>query len=314
MADHLLRNLTRRYGKVDATIVESIMAPALLKVIAVERTVARAAAEPGEKGPWVARFRLEIRPGEESFLTRGRTGKFVPREYVEGKALWREIAKGRVLRTPTVGDGETVGEVYLGDSSSKAGLTQIVTTELKAGDYLELDRYGASAKITSALVEASFVEHARQHGFIVRRMPEDIAKHVGVYCNYDFEIEKRGKSARVEVKSLWGTNTTKARLIRSKGRNNRTSSCRFASQDIFAVSMFLRTGDLRDWAFCRSVAVLDDPVWGLPVALTREGRKPIPEHVTQNPPIADPPQSPPWLTDIDSMYRSLPDSVFTRRV
>jgi hypothetical protein len=313
MADSLLRHLTRRYGNVDARIVESIMAPALLKVIAVEQTVARAATLPGEKGPWVAHFRLEIMKGEESFLTRGRTGKFVPQEYAEGSAPWREIAKGRVLHTPTVGDGETMGEVYVGGSSSKARLIQIVATELKAGDYLELDRYGASAKITSALVEASFVEHARQHGFTVRRMPEDLAKHIGTYFNYDFEIEKDDKSARVEVKSLWGTDTTKARLIRSKGRDNQTSSCQFASQDIFAVSRFLRTGELRDWAFCRSVSDLDDPAWGLPIARTRADGKPIPEHVTQNPPIADPPQNPPWFTDIDSVFTSLPDYVFTRR-
>ncbi len=306
MSDDLLRNLTRRYGKVDAALIESIMAPALVKVTMVDRSVRRASTVLGARGPWTAPFSVVIPSGEQAFLTRGRTGKFVPRDYVEGDAPWREIAKGRILQTPRSADRTTSGEIYVGGSSSKARLTKIVTDELRAGDYLEIDRYGASAKITSALVEASFVSHARRHGFAVRRMPEDVAKHIAEYFNYDFEIKRGGASARVEVKSLWGTDTTKARLIRSLGPNTPTSSCKFESQDIFAVSLFLRTGNLDDWAFCRSVSNLDDPVWGLPVARVRKGGEAIPDHVTQNPPIDTPPQNPPWFTDIDSVFTTLP--------
>lgn len=305
MPDDLLRNLTRRYGHVEAALVESIMAPALLRVIALDHEVERAAAVPGRTGPWVASFRIEIPEGEQTFLTRGRTGKFVPLEYVDADEAWREIAKGRILQTPAPGDGETFGEVYVGGSSSRSRLTQIVMEELKVGDYLEIDRYGASAKITSALVEASFVAHARERGFAVRRMPEDVARHIDEYYNYDFQIEKEGRSARVEVKSLWGTDTTKARLIRSLGPATPTSSCRFDSQDIFAVSRFLRTGDLNDWAFCRSVSDQHDRVWGLPVARRRVGNVPIPDHVTQNPPIDDPPQNPPWFTDVADVFAQL---------
>ena len=282
------------------------MAPALVKVTAVGKRVERAPAVPGRTGPWVATFRVEIPPGEEPFLTRGRTGKFVPSAYVNGTAPWREIAKGRILHTPTLGDRETSGEIYVGSAGSKTRLVEIVSSQLTPGAYLEIDRYGATAKITSALVEASFVDHARSHGFTVRRMPEDVAKHIAEYFNYDFQIERDGKTARVEVKSLWGTDTTKARLIRSLGPDTPTSSCRFDSQDIFAVSRFLRTGDLNDWAFCRSVSDIVDPKWGLPVARKRQGGEPIPDHVTQNPPVDDPPQTPPWFTDVDAVFTALP--------
>jgi len=300
----LQHDLARRYGLVDPTLVESIMAPALLPVIRVSQTVRRAPAVPGRKGPWVAEFHIATPPSELSFLTRGRTGKFVPRQYVEGDASWREIAKGRITQTPAVGASEAVGEIYVGGSSSKRRLEDVISGELGEGDYLEIDRYGASAKITSALVEASFVEHARNHDFTIRRMPEDVAKHIGPYPNYDFEIERGGISARVEVKSLWGTHTTKARLIRALGKRE-TSSCRFSSQDIFAVSRFLRTGQLQDWAFCRSISDLDDPTWGLPVARRRRGGDLLPDYVTQNPPIDDPPQNPPWFTDVRSVFDAL---------
>src|SRR4051794_14693020 len=107
MSDELLPELTRRYGNVDASLVASIMAPALLEVIAIDPEVRRADGVPGTTAPWTARFQVEIPDGEQTFLTRGRTGKFVPSDYVEGDAPWREIAKGRILSTPAPGDRET---------------------------------------------------------------------------------------------------------------------------------------------------------------------------------------------------------------
>src|SRR5690606_22116330 len=95
-----------------------------------------------------------------------------------------------------------------------------------------------------------------------------------------------------EVKSLWGTNTSYARLIHSttskpKGPANLwtpeqkrsyypTSSCKFTTQDIFAVNLFLRTGNIREFAFARSVSNANKK-YGLPYV--RE----YPEHVNQNP-------------------------------
>lgn len=57
-------------------------------------------------------------------------------------------------------------------------------------------------------------------------MPEDCAKHLGTYYNYDFEFEKNGITKKVEVKSIWGTDTRFARLIHSKSKTHLTSSCK----------------------------------------------------------------------------------------
>ena len=96
----------------------------------------------------------------------------------------------------------------------------------------------------------------------------------------------------IPVKSLWGTNTRFARLIHSltskpkgdpstwtpqqKANYYPTSSCKFATQDFFAVSLFLRTGNITDFAFARSVP-RDQQPHGLPCA------RRYPEHVGQNP-------------------------------
>jgi hypothetical protein len=105
-----------------------------------------------------------------------------------------------------------------------------------------------------------------------------------VYPSYDFDVERDGDKRKVEVKSLWGTDTRYARLIHGKstgqdrGQPNyyATSSCKFATQDIFAVSLFLRTGNLRDFAFARSVP-RDVAPYGLPRATN------YPDYVNQNP-------------------------------
>ena len=123
-------------------------------------------------------------------------------------------------------------------------------------------------------------------------MPEDMARHLGAYANFDFKFERADVVKKVEVKSAWGTNTEYARLIHSttkrpsgperswtaEQRKNYypTSSCKFETQDIFAVSLFLRTGSIRDFAFARSVPD-DEKPYGLPRAENH------PEHVNQNP-------------------------------
>lgn len=124
-------------------------------------------------------------------------------------------------------------------------------------------------------------------------MPEDMAAHLGAYMNFDFIVEKGGIRKRLEVKSLWGTNTRFARLIHStttkpKGSPETwteqqklnyypTSSCKFATQDFFAVGLFLRTGNVSDFAFARSVPRDAGHPYGLPAA-----RK-YPDHMGQNP-------------------------------
>jgi hypothetical protein len=290
-----LRRLTRRYGDVDSVKLESVMAPALLPVVDIDSTLIRVT-----KTLWTARFRVAVERSEAPFIMAGRTGKFVPAAYRDGDASWREIAKGRFIADLPEGGDIGEGEIYYGTGGSRSALEDALA-ELKVGDYLEIDRFGASAKLTSALVEASLLQLAQEAGFSVRRMPEDMAKHISpTYPSYDFEISDGGVTAKVEVKSVWGTDTTKARLIRTKTQANPTSSCRFDTQHLFAVSLFLRTGGLMDFAFALSVSRDHDPDWGLATATDAQGH-PIPTHVHQNPPIGSPPDRP-WVTDLRKAF------------
>ena len=182
-------------------------------------------------------------------------------------------------------------------------------SELSPDDLLEVDQYGAAAKVLSGLAEYSLVERLTDDGYIVRRMPEDMARHLGNYLNFDFKVSKGDQDKNVEVKSLWGTDTRFARLIHSttsrpegnpdnwteeQHRNYYpTSSCKFTTQDIFAVSLFLRTGNIRDFAFARSVP-RDIQLHGLPRATEFE------DHVNQNPPCTIGDGS--WFETIDEVW------------
>ena len=267
----LFQRLTRRYGGITPEGLESVLCPVLLPIHSLDKTITKLAGQNHYRGT----FTVNIEPDCEALLTPGRTGKFVPQSYHEG-GVWRELAKGRILSIDRTA-GIATGEVYTGAAGKKAELEKAFLT-LSEGDFLEIDQYGASAKVLSGLVEYSLVQVLREQGYTVLRMPEDMAKHIGGYAYYDFEIEKAGVIKKLEAKSLWGTNTRFARLIHSKDANQGypTSSCKFATQDFFAVSLFLRTGNIRDFAFARSVPD-DVKQYGLP----RAGN--YPDHVNQNP-------------------------------
>lgn len=267
--EDLFRRLTKRYGKIDPDVLEAVMSPILIPLRDLDKNIFKV---PGQSH-WRATFTVDIDEGNRQLMQLGRTGKFVPKDYFAGAGAWREIAKGRITEIdPT--RGIAIGEVYLG--GPKAAL-EVALEELSADDYWEVDQYGASAKVLSGLVEFSLARRGRESGYVVRRMPEDVARHIGAYYYYDFEFEKQGFVKRVEVKSLWGTNTKYARLIHSKGGPSYpTSSCRFDTQDLFAVSMYLRTGNIEDFAFARSVP-RDEKSYGLPRSSG------YPEHVHQNP-------------------------------
>ena len=47
-------------------------------------------------------------------------------------------------------------------------------------------------------------------------MPENVAAHLGTQNFYDFHLSRKDEAVRVELKSLWGTNTALARLIHTK--------------------------------------------------------------------------------------------------
>ncbi len=262
--------LCKRYRGMTPDSLQKILCPMLVPIHKIDKTVFKVQGQ----SHWRASFEIKIDDSYSELMTVGRTGKFVPASYAKGNGIWQEIAKGRIIEVDRK-HGIAYGEIYTGNST-KTDLENALQI-LTINDCLEIDQYGASAKILSALVEHNLAEIAKNAGYHVSRMPEDCAKHLGTYYNYDFEFEKNGVRKKIEVKSIWGTDTRYARLIHSKSADYLTSSCKFETQDIFAVSLFLRTGNAMDFAFAKSVSNLDDPVHGLPHSTE------YPEYVSQNP-------------------------------
>ena len=184
------------------------------------------------------------------------------------------------------------GEVYVG-SGNRITLASVYK-ELTRSDFLEIDQYGAAAKVLSGLSECALSLQLQKQGFKVFRMPEDTAKSVGSYRNYDFEVIKGSDARRIELKSLWGTNTDRARLIHSTGKDYPTSSCKFATQDFFAVNLFLRTGNIENFLFARSLSTSTDPQHGLPPVKGHAG------HVNQNPECKE--DNKVWFTDLSKIW------------
>ena len=280
-----MKLLTRRYSATPEALI-AVLCPLLVPIHTLDKRIYVAEGQSHARASFTARVTDET----SGVLVRGRTGKFVPASYGEGEPGWREIAKGRIIDVDD-GTGIATGEIYLG-FGGKGKQLQAAVNELTEKDFLEIDQFGIAAKALSGLSEYYLVEHLKSRGFKVVRMPEDMASHLGSYANFDFLIERDGVQKRLEVKSLWGTNTAFARLIHStntpppgkpeiwtdkqKANYYPTSSCKFSTQDFFAVGMFLRTGNIEELAFARSVP-RDEKSYGLPRA-----RK-FPEHVNQNP-------------------------------
>lgn len=282
--EQLFERLAKRYAGATPEALAAVMCPLLIPIERIDRKVTKLSGQTHYR----ATFWIKITDQNETVIQVGRTGKFVSAAYLTGES-WTEIVKGRIVSIDHV-NGVAEGEIYTGESSQKA--LKAALESLDDGDFWEVDQYGASAKILSALAEHFLVIHGKELGYKVVRMPEDMARHLGGYANFDFLFEKDGRTQRVEAKSIWGTNTSYARLIHStttapKAKRSTltvdqeknyyaTSSCKYTTQDIFAVNLFLRTGNIRDFAFARSVP--DDVS---PHGLPRSSE--YPEHLNQNP-------------------------------
>lgn len=283
--DDAMRMLTRRY-KAEPEALIAVLCPLLVPINSLDKTIFIAAGQSHAR----ASFTVKVNDENRGVLVRGRTGKFVPSSYGGGEPGWREIAKGRIIDVDQKSQIAN-GEIYLG-FGGKSDELKLAVDQLTDKDFLEIDQYGVAAKALSGLTEYYLVEHLKSRGFGIVRMPEDMAAHLGAYMNFDFLIDRGGVQKRLEVKSLWGTNTRFARLIHStttrpkgdpkiwtaqqKANYYPTSSCKFATQDFFAVSTFLRTGNIQEFAFARSVPK-DEKPYGLPRSRS------YPEHVSQNP-------------------------------
>jgi hypothetical protein len=277
------RLIQRRYGNAVPDAFVDILCPLLIPIRSIDRQIIKLDGQ----SHYRATFTIDLSPENRQIVCVGRTGKFVPKEFGLGGA-WREIAKGRIIQVDQTNE-LAVGEIYVG--SNRRELERALEA-LTDDDLLEIDQYGAAAKVLSGLAERSLLMQLSEQGYQVQRMPEDMARHLGNYLNYDFKVSKGDSERKVEVKSLWGTDVRYARLIHSTTSKPKgdpaewtpeqhsnyypTSSCKFKTQDIFAVSLFLRTGDINSFAFARSV-----PSDMRPYGLPRSSK--YPEHVNQNP-------------------------------
>lgn len=288
--DALQRLFTKRYRGASITAIEKVLVPVPVPIRSIDKEIARLP----KCSHYSAGFTVSTEGAWSELMQPGCTGKFVPSAYVVGDGVWREIAKGRILSIDR-DEKCAYGEIYLGARSTKPVLG-VALEQLTENDFWEIDQYGASAKVLSGLVEYSLARRATAEGFTVRRMPADVARHIGVYYSYDFEFERDGISKKIEVKSLWGTNTSFARLIHSKTTGYITSSCKFSTQDIFAVNLFLRTGNIEDFAFAVSISSEVVP-FGLPRSTKSEN------HVTQNPICEIGNGS--WFATIDEVWKLL---------
>jgi len=276
----MIKRLLSRYDGATIDTLERILLPIQIPIASIDRTVERHGA-----GYFV---RFTINEGKENpHLFRGRSGKVVPAS-AKDTGQWEELIKARIH---DVDHGSARGELHYG--GSRAVFEQRLK-RVAEGDLLEIDRFGATAKVESALTEAAFMQAANAAGYRVTRMPEDIAQHLGAYYDFDFLVEKDSETKKFELKSLWGTDTTKARLIHSKGKRYPTSSCRFDTQDIFVVNLWLRTGRITDIAYTRSVRKDEAHPYGLPHAPK------FPEHVHQNPPCAIGDGT--WFASLDEVW------------
>lgn len=192
---NLLESLTRRYGHVEPEALSAVLCPLWIPIRSIDRTVDKL---PGQNH-YRASFSVAVTEENREVLVRGRTGKFVSHRFIVGDSPWGEIAKGRIIDVDPA-SGVASGEIYCGHNTKKS--LEEALSVLSRADFLEIDQYGASAKILSALTEYEFSRQASAAGYTVHRMPEDMAKHLGAYCNFDFLVSKGGVSKKVEAKSL----------------------------------------------------------------------------------------------------------------
>ncbi len=85
--------IKKRYGEIDLKALEAVLSPLVIPIDSIDATIHK---ETGQSH-WKAKFKIQIEENWRHLMQRGMTGKFVPRSYVEGNGVWREICKGRIV-------------------------------------------------------------------------------------------------------------------------------------------------------------------------------------------------------------------------
>ena len=143
--------LLKRFGGATVEMLDRVLTPYRLRLVEVK------IGADGRSGKFVAKVPRDA----WSAFEEGTTGKVVPGAHVEHGGPWREVIKARILETRA---GKVSGELYFVPARIKVALA-----EVKKGDYIEIDPFGVTSKIESALCEAAFFQTAREQGFVAKR-------------------------------------------------------------------------------------------------------------------------------------------------
>ncbi|MFO0139195.1 MAG: hypothetical protein ACK535_14535, partial [Cyanobacteriota bacterium] len=158
------RLIQRRYGNALPDAFVDILCPLLIPIRTIDRQIIKLDGQTHYR----ASFTIDLTPQNRQIVCIGRTGKFVPKEFGLGGA-WREIAKGRIIHLDQT-EELAVGEIYVGSNRSEL---EKALGFLADDDLLEIDQYGAAAKVLSGLAERSLLMQLTEQGYDVQRMPED---------------------------------------------------------------------------------------------------------------------------------------------
>ena len=265
----LVKNILKRYQGMSEEAFRAILCPTL---IPIKKIVNNVFLMPGQQH-WRASFQIEIKEEYADLITETREGIFVPSSYALGEGEWKNLAKGRIINVDSE-NHTAYGEILFGNTKEEL---EEALQRLSEEDYFEIEEYGISEKITASLIEYNLAELAKKEGYTVTKLPNMRGKAADSPDEYPFEFTKDGVTKRIQVKSLWAQDTRYARLIHPKSNRYLTSSCKFDAQDIFAVSLYPRTGNTMDFAFAKSISKTQDPLHGLEEARGFAG------FVTQNP-------------------------------
>ena len=289
-SEQLVSNICRQFGGMDIEALTAIFCPVRIPIYKLVKNVFLA---PGQQH-FRASFQIQITEDVQELMAEGRTGVFVLADYVKGEAAKKEIAKGRLISIDKE-QGIAYGEIFSTNTSKEdlEAALELLTEE----HYFEIDSFNMAEKITEPLIEYQLERIAKEKGFHVTRIPKNRVKAADSADDYTFDLEKDGIVKRVQVKSLWGDDPKYARLIHPKSNRYLTSNCKFDAQDLFAVSLYARTGNTTDFAFAKSISVTEDEVHGLPQAPGFVG------FVTQNPLCEI--DNTVWFDDLDKAWEIL---------
>lgn len=149
------RELMRRYTGSTPEAFIDVLCPMLISILTIDKEIKKFSGQ----NHYRASFSVQITEQNKGILCRGCTGKFVPGIFASG-GTWREIAKGRIIEVAAA-TSTAFGEIYTG--GSRADLEKALS-ELSLDDLLEVDQYGAAAKVLSGLAEHSLVKRLADRG------------------------------------------------------------------------------------------------------------------------------------------------------